>query len=131
MHVSRRDIVATCLVAASVVYALWLTGTSIPGLSDTRVSGSVILALGFAASASAVVPGFEGLLQGNKLYLIGTSVLGLIAAVAGVLMLLTGSGASLAVVMVGMVVLWLLATVHHSMLAAAPTRTGRPGTAHG
>jgi hypothetical protein len=39
-----------------------------------------------------------------------------------VLMLINGSGAALSVVMTAMVVLWLIATIHHSLLAAV-----RPG----
>ena len=82
----------------------------------------VVLALGFAASASAVVPTFGQLVQGNKTYLVVTSLIGLAAAAAGAQMLITGSGASLSVVMAAMAVLWLNATIHHSLLA----KTGLP-----
>ena len=86
-------------------------------MSGTRATGIVILALGFAASATAVVPGFGQLMHGNKIYMTVTSLIGLIALIGGVLMLVAESDAGLAVVMGAMVVLWLIATIHHSLLA--------------
>ena len=91
-----------------------------------RATGVVVLALGFVASASAVVPGFEQLIRGNKAYLAVTSLVGLVAFIAGVQMLITASGTGLTVMVIAMGVLWLIATVHHTMLAkqesaAAPT----------
>ena len=126
MHLPKRDIIATGLVAVAA-----------PG-----VTGVAVLALGFAASASAVVPGFGHLLHGSKAYLAITSLIGLAAAAAGVQMLITASGAGLTVVMAAMAVLWLIATIHHSLLARAgqppaqasarqPARHGpRPAGAH-
>ena len=46
-------------------------------MSGTRATGTVILALGFAAAATAVVPGFGQLLHGNKIYMTVTSLIGL------------------------------------------------------
>ena len=87
-------------------------------MSGTRATGIVILALGFAASsATAVVPGFGQMLHGNKIYMTVTSLIGLIALIGGVLMLVAESDAGLAVVMGAMVLLWLIATIHHSLLA--------------
>jgi len=115
MHLSNRDVFATGLVAAAgVLYILWAAGSTLPGLSSTRSTGIVVLALGFLASASAVVPTFDQLLHGNKTYLAVTSTIGLAAAAAGVYMLVTASGTSLTVVIVAMVALWLIATIHHS-----------------
>lgn len=84
MRIPRRDVIATCLVAIAVVlYVLWLADAALPGMSGTRATGIVILGLGFAASATAVVPGFDQLLHGNKVYLATASLLGLIAFIAG------------------------------------------------
>jgi preprotein translocase subunit SecG len=69
-----------------------------------------------------VVPTFGQLLHGNKTYLAITSLIGLATVAAGVQMLITASGASLTVVMAAMAVLWLIATIHHSLLA----KTGQP-----
>lgn len=85
------------------------------------IASATVLALGFAASASAVVPTFGQLLHGNKAYLVITSLLGLAAVAAGVLMLITASGTALAALMAATAVLWLIATVHHGVLA----KTGR------
>ena len=123
MHLPRRDVIATGLVAvAGLVYLLWAIGSALPGMSSTPVTGVAVLALGFAASASAVVPGFGQLLHGNKVYLVITSLIGLAAFAAGVQMLITASGVGLTVVMAAMAVLWFIATIHHSPLAKA----GRP-----
>lgn len=90
-----------------------------------------VLALEFVASASAVVPTLGQLLHGNKTYLAITSLIGLAALAASVQMLITGSGAGLTVVMAAMAVLWLIATIHHSLLAKTglpqqPARHGPP-----
>ena len=127
MKLQKQDLVATCLVAAAgVVCVLWVTGSPVLGMS-ARAAGVVILALGFAASAIAVVPNFAQLLHGNKVYLSITCLIGLVAAIGGVLVLVAESSAGVAVVMATMVVLWLIATVHHSLLAKAASPAGSPG----
>lgn len=128
MSLPRRDAVATVLVAvASVLYVLWVVGATPPGLGAVRATGSVILALGFAASASAVVPGFEQLLHGSKLYLAVTSAIGLVAFAAGVQVLVSASGSALGLLVAAMVVLWVIATAHHVLLAGAAAQP--PGSA--
>ena len=97
-------------------------------MSSTRATGVAVLALGFTASASAVVPGFDQLLHGNKACLVITSLIGLAAFAAGVRMLITASGAGLTVVMAAMAVLWLIATIHHSLLAKTGLPPRRAGT---
>ena len=131
MNLPKKDVIATGLVAvAGVLYLLWVTGSSPPGTSGMRVTGMVILALGFAASASAVVPSFGQLLHGNKIYVTVTSLIGLAAAIGGVLMLVAESDAGLAVVMAAMVVLWLIATIHHTLLAKTAPPTPVDKTLH-
>ena len=123
MHLPTRDLIATGLVAiAGLLYLLWAIDSTLPGMSSARATGVAVLALGFAASASAVVPGFGQLLHGNKPYLAMTSLIGLAALGAGVQMLITASGVGLTVVMAAMAVLWLIATIHHGLLA----QTGLP-----
>jgi hypothetical protein len=118
MHLPKRDVIATGLVAvAGLFYLLWAIGSALPGMGSARATGVAVLALGFAASASAVVPNFDQLLRGSKMYLVVTSLIGLAAAIAGVQMLITASGAGLTVVMAAMAVLWLIATIHHGLLA--------------
>ncbi len=116
----KRDLLATALVAvAGVLYWLWAVSAAPMGLQSVRATGLVILALGFAASASAVVPGFDELLHGNKTYLAVSAAMGLVALAGGVQMLLTASELGLAVLMGAMGVLWLMATIRHWLLAQA------------
>jgi len=78
------------------------------------------------ASATAVVPRFDQLLHGSKIYMTVTSFIGLAAAIGGVVMLVAESDAGLAVVLANMVVLWLIATIHHSLIAkTVPPYSGR------
>jgi hypothetical protein len=83
----------------------------------------IVLGLGFAASVSAVVPGFDQLLHGSRLYLAVTSLIGLVAFVGGVVMLVIASEVALGVVMGATVVLWTMATIHHTLLANTGARS--------
>jgi predicted branched-subunit amino acid permease len=122
MNLQKRDLVATGFVAvAGVIYLLWLLDSLPTAISGVRAAGAVILALGFAASATAVVPTVDQLLHGNKVYLAVTSTLGVVALVAGVVMLVNSSDVALAVVMAAMIAMWLIATIHHSLLARTTT----------
>lgn len=129
MRLPKRDIIATALVAVAVVlYLLWLVDATLPRLDGTRATGVVILALGFAASATAVVPGFGQLMHGNRVYLAATSLLGLVALISGVVMLVSASQAALAVMMGAMVVLWGISTEHHALLVRSGPAVGPGGT---
>ena len=121
----RRDLIATVLVGvATLVYVLWLANVG-PGV---RPVAAIVLALGFAASAAAVVPAFTDLLHSSKIYLAVTSTLGLLALVAGVIALATGSTAMLATLVITTLALWALATIRHQRTesrpdAASPTQS--------
>jgi hypothetical protein len=124
LHLAKRDLIATCAVGAAVaLYVLWIVDRTLPGMSSARATGLAILGLGVLASASAVVPGFTQLLHGNKAYLAGTSLLGLVALVAGIVTLWSAGSTALAVLMGALVVLWLASTTHHLMLSR---RSGGP-----
>ncbi len=131
MRLPTRDIVASGAVAVAVVlYLLWLADAAPFGMG-IRATGLVVLLLGFVASASAVVPGFTQLLQGNRTYLAVTSVLGVVALVAGILALWSASAPALAVLVGVLVLLWAVSTTHHVLLAraaasGAPAQTPRP-----
>ena len=127
MRLPKRDILATALVLlAGVLYLLWTVDAAPPGLSALRATGAVVLGLGFAASASAVVPGFDAVIHGSKSYLAVTSLIGLVAFVAGVQMLVATSELALGVMVGAMGVLWLISTVHHMSLAETTTSAARP-----
>jgi hypothetical protein len=114
MFMPLRDRVATLLVAtATLVYVLWLVGPL-----DRLTAGAValiVLALGFVASASAVVPGFAALLRGSKVYLGVTSLAGLVALAAGVVTVLQVNRETLAILVLVTIGLWAAATVRHTV----------------
>jgi len=116
MNLTTRDRVATLLVATgTLLYLLWRTGLA-SGLSASSVA-LAILALGFLASASAVVPGFAALLAGSRGYLAMASVLGLAALVAGALTVFNATEETLAVLWVATLALWAAATIRHEAVA--------------
>ena len=125
MTLSRRDLIATVLVGiAALVYVLWLAGMG-PGV---RLVAAIVLAMGFTASASAVVPAFTDLLHSSKTYLAITSALGLLALAAGVIALAAGSSAMLAILVITTLVLWAMATIRHRRTGsrADPALPARP-----
>jgi hypothetical protein len=119
MSIPWRDRIATLLVATSlVIYLLWLAGP-LAGLSAGSVA-LLVLALGIIASASAVVPGFAGLISGSKLYLALTSLGGVVALAGGVLTFANATSDTLAVLVIATIGLWAAATVRH-MTVQRPT----------
>ena len=115
MSISWRDRIATLLVAAAtLIYLLWLTGP-LEGLTASSIA-VLVLALGFIASASAVVPGFAGLLSGSRMYLALASLGGLVALVCGVLTVAQATEQTLAMLVVATIGLWVAATVRHAMV---------------
>lgn len=109
-----QDRFATTLVGVAVLVAVgWFL--PVPGARDidVRVVTVGVLALGMAASVAAVVPGFAGLIHGSRLYLLGTSVLGLVALGAAIMTVVNGTESTLAALVIVMVVLWVAATVRH------------------
>ena len=115
MSIPWRDRIATLLVAtATLIYLLWLTGP-LEGLAASFVA-LIVLALGFIASASAVVPGFAALLSGSRSYLALTSLGGLVALACGVLTVTQATEQTLAILVVATIGLWVAATVRHAMV---------------
>jgi hypothetical protein len=115
MAIPWRDRIATLLVAtATIIYLLWLTGP-LEGVAASSVA-VVVLALGFIASASAVVPGFVALLSGSRSYLALASLGGLVALVCGVLTVTQATEQTLAILVIATIGLWVAATVRHTMV---------------
>jgi hypothetical protein len=114
MAVPWRDSIATLLVAVgAVLYGGWVTGVTISGFDSVAAVAIAILVLGVAASASAVVPGFRELLRGSRLYLAGTSVLGLVALGGALYAIATDEPIALAALVLATVVLWAVSTTRH------------------
>jgi hypothetical protein len=124
MRLTWRDWTATILVAASaLMYAVWRSEGEVLGISSPRALGLIVLLLGLAASVTAVVFGVgEGLLRANKLYLAVTSLIGLVALVAGIIVLVNESESMLATLVISTAVLWLISTVRHALLGRAARR---------
>ncbi len=113
MSIPRRDLIATASVAiAMLIYGLWLIGP-LDGLTVGSVA-LLVLALGFVASASAVVPGFAALLAGSKVYLAAASIVGLVALACGVLTVLDATELTLAILVLATIGLWAGATFRHA-----------------
>ena len=130
MRLSTCDVLATVLVGVAVVLDVLRTAGATPSaLESVRATGIPVLVLGFLASAVAVVPSFDTLLHGSRVYVSIASGIGIVAAVAGALVLIVASAAALTTLVVAMVVLWAMATTHHLMLAdrRAPARRSGGG----
>jgi hypothetical protein len=108
-----RDGAATILVGVGVaLYLIWLSGSELIG---PRVLAATIFGLGLAASVVAVVYGVgAGLLRAPRLYLAVSSLIGLVALVAGIIAITSVNEAMLATLVVTTVVLWLMATIRHA-----------------
>jgi hypothetical protein len=120
MYLPRRDSIATLFVAAALTaYTAWLVLADHPGASSIRVMAGVVLSLGVAASATAVVPGFEELLHSSRIYLVVASLVGLVASVAGIVALTGADTTMLAVLVATTFVMWVMATLRHVLLAVA------------
>lgn len=125
MRLPWRDALATLLVAiALAVYAAWALGAHLPEFMTVAAVAAIVLALGIVASASAVVPGFEQLLHGSRLYLATTSALGLIAVVAGLFAVFAGEESALTVLALATVAMWAMATARHTLVAQPHQRIG-------
>ncbi len=126
MRFPRTDIIATGLVAVALVgYLGWLLVDDVPAPAAVRLMTGLVLALGFAASATAVVPSFVELVHGSRTYLVVASVLGIAATVAGALALINAGPTMLAILVIATVVMWALATTRHTRGHAAQ-RSTRP-----
>jgi len=100
--------------------------TAMTGIS-TRALGVIVLGLGFVACTSASaemaeVYGADASRRPLTTYVVIASLVGFVALVAGVITLVGGSEATLATLVVAMIVLWAMSTVRH-------TRAGRESAA--
>lgn len=114
MSARWRDMIATVLVAIGVIlFGAWALKAPIAAFDAVEVLAIGILVLGVAASISAVVPGFGELLRGSRIYLGLTSLLGVVALVAGVYAVAAGESAALWLLVGATVILWAASTARH------------------
>jgi hypothetical protein len=133
MRLTIRDAMATAFVsAAAVLYALWVNGVAMQGLT-TRVLGIIVIGLGMAGCMAnqremAVVYGVDRERPRPAMpYVVAASVIGGLALVAGIITLAIASQIMLGIVVGATVVLWAMSTVRH-WVVGGPTeaRTSAP-----
>jgi hypothetical protein len=123
---TRRDAVATLLVAAAVsFYALTEAGVDVAGLDSVRMRATAVFLLGvFACGAGSASDAFteRGVLRPIVSVL---TVLGLGTLVVGLAAIITGGQELLAGLVGGIVLLWFGATLRHlatpRLVKAPPT----------
>jgi hypothetical protein len=110
-----RDGLATVFVAIGlVVYGAWVTGGGILGLDSVGAVSLAVLGLGVAASASAVLSGWDELMErGSRLYVFGASGLGGLALGAGLWAIFGRDPAGAAVLVAATAALWAMSTARH------------------
>jgi hypothetical protein len=120
MRLTRRDGLATLFVSvAAVLYGLWLTGTAMADMS-TRVLGTIVFGLGWAACTSnqtemAFVYGVGGRRRAPMAYVVIASIVGAVALVAGIITLLGANEAMLVTLVAATITLWAMSTVRHAI----------------
>jgi hypothetical protein len=110
-----RDGLATVFVAIGlVIYGAWVTGGGILGLDSVGAVSLAVLGLGVAASASAVLSGWDELMErGSRLYVFGASGLGGLALGAGLWAIFGRDPAGAAVLVAATAALWAMSTARH------------------
>lgn len=132
MRLTVRDGLATVfVVAAGVVYFLWVTGAAMTVWS-VRVAAVVVFGLGWAACVTdqkqmAVVYG--AVRRGRRppvAYVVLVSGIGALALVAGVIALVAGSAGMLATLAASTGGLWVIATARHTLASGSGRPSRRP-----
>lgn len=117
-RLSGGDLVATLLVATSVIVSvLWLTDVALTNWS-TRVAAAVVFALGYLGcvttrSRMAEVYGAGGRHRAPLVYVIAASLVGTLALVSGVIAVLWATESMLVVLLASIVTLWAMSTARH------------------
>lgn len=125
MRLTMKDWLATLFVAvAAGLYALWVSGTAMSGVS-ARTLGAIVFVLGFAACTSdrdamADVYGAGARRHAPWAYVVAASLLGAVALLAGVITLVSGGEGMLATLVIAMVVLWVMSTVRQTVTVTEP-----------
>jgi hypothetical protein len=114
MRLTWKDGAATVVTAAVVgLYVAFLAGADLPLVSGPRALGTVVLALGMVGCALGSPDTSVAKGRSFTAWTATLSGIGVVALVAALFVLITGSEAVLAVLVGSVVALWLLATVRH------------------
>ena len=126
MSLTWKDGLATALVgAAAALYLLWVSDTTVAGLTGIRALTVAVFALGVggcyaARSEMAAVYGAGGGPRPPLLYVVLATILGGVTLVAGIVAFAGGGDAALATLTGAMVALWALATIRHTTSRRTP-----------
>ncbi len=120
-----RDVLATVFVAIGVVVAVVvLLGADVAAVTEVRGAAIVLLVLGIAASISAVIPGWDELLAGSRMYFGVASVVGLAALAAGAWAIVANEALGLVAMVVATAALWAMSTARHVGMLQTNRRLG-------
>lgn len=129
MRLTWKDAVTTLFMAAIVaIYATFLNGTGLWLISSARGTTAVVLVLGFVGGcALSAANGVRSTAQPRSARVLTAiaSTLGVVALIAGVIGLITGSTFTLAVLVTATIALWLIATIRHAFTAPREPVSGR------
>jgi hypothetical protein len=118
MRLTWKDVVSTLFMAAIVaVYLAFGSGTSLWLISSARGAVTAVLVLGIVGGCALSAAGSlyqQTLTRSERVYRTVASVLGLVALIAAVAGLITGSTVMLAILFATTIALWLTATVRHA-----------------
>src|ERR1019366_4031226 len=115
MRLTWKDAVTTAFMAAVVaVYAAFLNGTSLWLISSARGATCAVLVLGIVGgcalgAAAELYSGAQSQPQGP--FIVLATMAGIVALVAAVAGLITGSTVALAILVAATLALWLMATM--------------------
>jgi len=116
MRLTGKDIAATTFTGMVVaVYIAFLQGATLPLITSARGTTGVVLALGWlgGCALSGVGDVYTGAQKQSVALMGAMSTIGVVALVAAVTALATGSQAALTVLVAATVVLWLSTTLRH------------------
>ncbi len=123
MRLTWKDAVTTFfMVVIAAAYVAFLGGTSLWLISSARGTACAALVLGIAGGCalSSAADLYTGPQSRSTQAVAGLATLGgVIALVAGVAAMLTGSTVALAILVAATIALWLIATMRHALPAPA------------
>lgn len=129
MSLTWKDAVTTLFMGAIVaVYVAFLNDTSLWLISGARGTTAAVLVLGIVggcalSTASDLYTGTRS--RAARAYVAIPTALGVVALLAGVTGLISGSTVALAVLVATTIALWLTATVRHAFTVRAEPVSGR------
>lgn len=114
MAITRRDIAASLFTAAAVgTYIAYLQGTNVTLISSVRGTAVVVLVLGALGCAfSDATELSRGTTAGG--YRAVMTLVGSITGIAAVLAIILGNGVLLTILVTGVALMWLAATLRHA-----------------